>query len=187
MTNLERIQRKQLIQAAEGYLELAMVYDDRWPLKESLRIEMAQKSIDQLSKITSPQGHKPYILFLKGQSCRTMKDYPRAINYLEQSSRLDLDNIHTMLALAWCYKRDNRIQDAIQATEIALRIERNSPIVNYNLACYWALTGNASKAVVYLSHAFELEPAYRDCVHNESDFDPIRDDEEFLAIATVIV
>ena len=158
MTNLERIQRKQLIQTAEGYLELALVYDDCWPLDESLRFELAQKAIDQLSQISSPQGHKPYILFLKGQAYRTMKDYPRAINYLEQSSRLDLDNIHTMLALAWCYKRDDRIQDAIQATEIALRVQRDSPIVNYNLACYWALTGNARKAVIYLSHAFELDP-----------------------------
>lgn len=186
MTSVDRIQRKQLIRAAEGYLDLIMAFDDRWPLEQPNRERLAQRALDALEKIKRPQGHKPYILFLKGQAARTLCDYRRAVNYLQQSSRLDPDNIHTFLALGWCYKRMDRTDLAIEAMETAVQIDKESAIAHYNLACYWALARQVKMALVHLSSAFDLNPDYRDFVERESDFDAIRDDPDFIATLDMI-
>ena len=39
----------------------------------------------------------------------------------------------------------------------------------------------------HLSNAFELNPEYKNYVAQESDFDGIRNDPDFLALTTVIV
>jgi hypothetical protein len=42
-------------------------------------------------------------------------------------------------------------------------------------------------AISYLAQALDLEPNYRDMVHQEADFDPIRHHPNFLALTEVIV
>ena len=187
MACIERIRRQQAIQTAEGYLDLAMVFDDCWQLDLPLRKKLADLAIACLSKIQSPQGHKPYILFLKGQAARTAERFKKAVAYLEQSLRLDPDNIHTLLALGWCYKRIDRTDLAIEAMEIAVEIDNDSAIAHYNLACYWSLANRPRTAVLHLSNALALNPEYRDLVATETDFDLIRDDADFVELTSVIV
>ena len=129
-----------MIRAAEGYLELIMSFEETFPLEDEHRITLANRAIASLEKIKRPLGHKPYILFLKGQACRAIEDYKRAVNYFQQSSQLDPDNIHTFLALGWCYKRLEQTDLAIEAMETAIQIDNESAIAHYNFACYCALT-----------------------------------------------
>ncbi len=179
MVCLDRVRRKKHIRNAEGYLDLIMVFDDRWPLDQQLREQMADKAINTLVKISNPQGFKPYILFLKGQAHRSAGRHVQAINYLEQSLRLDEDNIHTLLALAWCYKRVNNLTAAIEVLVTSVSIEAESAICHYNLACYFALDRNVEHSTKHLMIALDLHPEYREFVSDESDFDFIRDDPEF--------
>lgn len=187
MRTTERIQRKQLIRTAEGYLDLIMAFDDCWPLDQQNRERLASQAIDSLDKIKSPLGHKPYILFLKGQAARTCGQIQQAVNCLQQSAQLDPENIHTFLALGWCYKRLDRTDLAIEAMETAVQIDSESAIAHYNLACYWALAQQVKLAVLHLSNAFDLNPVYRDFVEHESDFDAIRNDPDFIASLDMIV
>lgn len=187
MTNVERIQRKQLIRMAEGYLDLVMGFDDCWPLEAGNREILAARAIDALNQIRKPLGHKPYILFLKGQAARACSDFQSAVNYLQQSAQLDPENIHTFLALGWCYKRIGRTDLAIEAMEIAVQIDNESAIAHYNLACYWALARQVKMAVLHLSNAFDLNPQYRVFVDQEPDFDAIREDPDFVASLNLIV
>ena len=187
MLSVDRVQRKKLIREAEGYLDLILVFDDRWSLEQENRNILAQRAIDCLNQIKTPQGHKPHILFLKGQAARSACRYREAINYLQQSARLDPENLHTYLALGWCYKRIDRIDMAIESMETAVGIDSQSPIAHYNLACYWALAKQAKMAIVHLSHAIDLDEDYRFLINDESDFDPIRDDEDFIALREVVV
>lgn len=187
MSNTNRIRRKKLIRAAEGYLDLIMAFDDCWPLDQEEREKLAGQANDALGRIRKPMGHKPYILYLKGQSARACGHYQQAINYLQQSAQLDPDNIHTFLALGWCYKRTDRLDLAIESMESAIGIDPESAIAHYNVACYWALAGQVKLAVRHLGSAFDLNPEYRDFVDSESDFDSIRSDPEFLSGLDVIV
>lgn len=187
MTTIERVQRRQLIRKAEGYLDLIMGFDDCWPLEMEHRKCLAGRALAALDAIKAPLGHKPYILFLKGQCARTCGDYQKAVNYLQQSAQLDPENIHTFLALGWCYKRIDRTDLAIEAMETAIQIDNESAIAHYNLACYWALARQVKMAVLHLTHAFDLNPEYRGFVDNEADFDAIRNDPDFLSSLDFIV
>ena len=187
MTCAERVRRQQLIQTAEGYLDLAMVLDDCLPLDLLHRYKLAELSIACLSQVCKPEGHEPYILFLKGQAARLAERYNESIGFLQQSSRLDPDNIHANLALGWCYKRIDRLDLAIETMELAVEIDNDSAIAHYNLACYWALANQPKTAVLHLSHAFSLNPDYRNYVSDEPDFNAIRNDVDFLELTSIPV
>ena len=98
---------------------------------------------------------------------------------------LDPENLHAYLAIAWCFKRTDEIDKAIDALKLALKIDPSNALTHYNLACYWALSDNVELAVLHLSFALDLNSDYRDKVANESDFDSIRDSQSFQAIVTV--
>jgi hypothetical protein len=60
-------------------------------------------------------------------------------------------------------------------------------VLHYNLACYWSLARRRDRALDCLSHALELDVAYRALIDDEPDFDPLRNDPEFRSITGVIV
>ena len=78
------------------------------------------------------------------------------------------------LALGWCFKRTNRLAQAIDSLERALREHPDEALLHYNLACYWSLAANGSKALDELSTALDLDPNLRTLITNESDFDGLR-------------
>lgn len=176
---LDRVQRRQWMRNAEGYLDLIMAFDDRWPLDLVYRKRLADHAIDCLTRIREPKGHLSHILFLKGQACRAAERHHQAIDYLKQSLELDPENIHTLLAIAWCHKRVNRVDLAIRDMETAIEYDSACSIAHYNLACYAALVKDVQKSVEHLRIALEQEPKFRELVANESDFDAIRDDMRF--------
>ncbi len=184
---IDRAQRKQLMRAAEGYLDLIMVFDDGWSLEMPLRQTISGRAIECLNKIKNPLGHKPYILFLKGQAHRVCGRHKDAINALQQSAQLDPESIHTYLALAWCYKRTDQTDLAIEAMETAVMIEDDNALAHYNLACYWALAHEVCNATKHLAIAIELDSDFRSHVAGESDFDAIRSDPGFQTVISVIV
>jgi len=179
MTTLAQKKRKRLIQMAEGYLDLAVVFEDRWSLSPEHRRKMASRAIACLNDITKPGGHRAYLLFLKGQAHRVAGRYRQAINFFEQSAKLEPENLHCLLAAAWCYKRTNQIPQAIESLENAIQIDATSAIVHYNLACYWALSNQVDPAVLHLSMAIDLDEVYRGLVADERDFDLIRNHPGF--------
>lgn len=183
----DRVKRKQLIREAEGYLDLMMVFEDRWPLDLALKKQMADRVIRCLTKINKPLGHKPYILFLKGQACLSCNRFKQALHHLKQSVKLDAENIHTHIALAWCYKRTDQLDLAIATLQEATQLDNSCAIAHYNLACYYALQNKAPNSVMHLAIALDLNNDYRQHIATESDFDPIRTDPGFLAATTLIV
>ena len=185
--SIDRVQRKQRIRAAEGYLDLIMVFDDRWPLDPPLRCQLATRAIEVLNQIKNPLGHKPYILFLKGQACRASERHREAVHYLKQSAQLDPENIHVFLALAWSYKRVGQLEQAIVEMKNAVQVDSSSAIAQYNLACYLSLAGDVPNALMHLSIALELNRDFRGFVEGETDFDNIRKEPGFRALTSAIV
>jgi tetratricopeptide (TPR) repeat protein len=83
------------------------------------------------------------------------------------------------LALGWCYKRTNRLAQAIDALDAARRYDPENPLLHYNLACYWSLAGNSAKAIDELSFALKLDPKLRDQIADEPDFYKLRGNSSF--------
>jgi tetratricopeptide (TPR) repeat protein len=171
MTSRDQIRRDQLTREAEGYLELGMP-------------SHAARALGRLGGMLTVDGRASYLL---GESLREQNRYDDAASALELAADLLPDDIHVLLALAWCYKRTDRLSDAIEAIERAIEIEPLEAILHYNLACYWSLARNRSASLRSLAQAFEIDSAYRDMIDDESDFDNLRHDPDFQALTSVIV
>jgi tetratricopeptide (TPR) repeat protein len=83
------------------------------------------------------------------------------------------------LALGWCYKRTNRLAQAIDSLERALHANPEEALLHYNLACYWSLAGNTAKALDALSTALEHDSDLRALIAEESDFHQLRGNPAF--------
>jgi tetratricopeptide (TPR) repeat protein len=83
------------------------------------------------------------------------------------------------LALGWCYKRTNRLAQAIDSLERALREHPDNALLHYNLACYWSLAGNSAKALDELLLALEFDAELRALIANEPDFHHLRGNPAF--------
>jgi tetratricopeptide (TPR) repeat protein len=187
MTEFLRSRRKQILREAEGYLDLATACVDRFGLQLATRDRMAERALETLQRLDHNGQRRVEAFYLQGQAYRVMERYADAIVALDQAAELEHDNIHVWLALGWCQKRTGRLDKAIEALEEALQINDRQAIVHYNLACYWSLVRNVKFAVRFLEQAFELDPAFRELVADEHDFDPIREHPRFQELMSVIV
>lgn len=176
MSIKQRIRREQLIRQTEGYLELGMYQEGLQTLE---RLESGQDGSGE-----SLDGHA---IFLRGEAYRSLERYQEAQKWLKRAADRMPDNVHIWLALGWCYKRTGRIDRAIRALEAALAVDPSEAIIHYNLACYWSISADKSRALGYLAQALDIDSNYRDLISEESDFDTIRDDPDFQSLASVIV
>jgi tetratricopeptide (TPR) repeat protein len=171
MSAHDRIRRKRSVTQAEGYLELGMP-------------SHALEVLERAGPLETLSSHG---LYLKGEGLRSLGRFPDAIDPLSLAAQRDPTNIHVWLALGWCHKRSGRIDLAIESLEEALAVDPDDALVHYNLACYWALANSRQQALAYLARAFEREEQYRMLVADEPDFDSIRSDPDFQALARVTV
>jgi len=179
--------REKLIRQAEGYLELVNACCDFWEPTADVRDPLVYRALAALSDLGEADQRKPHVLYLTGQSLRSLELYRDAIGPLREAAQLEPDNIHVWLALGWCYKRIGRLDRAIESLEEALTVDPSGAIIHYNLACYWSLAGNVDVSLAYLTNAFEIDPSFRDLVYDESDFDPIREHPTFRELTSVVV
>ena len=125
--------------------------------------------------------------YLLGEALRELVAYEEALLPLERSADLLPDDIHVWLALGWCYKRTGQLAKAIDALERAVTVDPSEGVLHYNLACYWSLARIVTLALRMLSRALEIDGNFRDMITDEPDFDSLRSDPEFIAIANLIV
>jgi predicted Zn-dependent protease len=116
---------------------------------------------------------------LTGEALRSLERYREALVPLELAAKLKPGEITVAIALGWCYKRTHRLAQAIDALERSVRRNPEHPLLRYNLACYWSLAGNASKALDELAVALDLDGDLRSLIADESDFDALRGNPEF--------
>lgn len=161
----DRVVRKLL--AAEGYLELSLP-------------ERALQILQSQTDWTPMQFEASY---LTGEALRSLERYREALKPLEVAAALRPGDVGVAIALGWCYKRTNRLAQAIDALHRAERENPHEPLLHYNLACYWSLAGNRSKALDELTLALDLEPKLRSLIPNESDFNSLRGQPEFERLA----
>ncbi|MFB2934236.1 tetratricopeptide repeat protein [Aerosakkonemataceae cyanobacterium BLCC-F154] len=97
---------------------------------------------------------------------------------LDNSQTQDL-TIEYYVNLGNTYLAKSRYQDAIDAYNAALKIERNSPEIRYQNAKAYALRGSINPALGNLQWAIDLDPQYKEIAQTDPAFDYIRNDEQF--------
>ena len=158
-------QRKieKLLDAARGYLTL----------------EMPNHALRELQKIADQQGVEFECHQLEGEALRQKGEYETALDAFSRAFDLKPHELSVLFGLAWCYKRTGQLPKSIETMQLALESSPEEPIVPYNLSCYYALAGKKSEALTWLRQALKQERSLRKLISEETDFDGIRDDEEF--------
>ncbi|HEY9662109.1 MAG TPA: tetratricopeptide repeat protein, partial [Allocoleopsis sp.] len=64
----------------------------------------------------------------------------------------------------------------------AIELNSNYEIAWYNRACDYALLGDRKQAIENLRRAIELNPENREWAKTETDFDSVREDEQFRSL-----
>lgn len=163
----ERLRRTR--REAEGYLELGM------PTHALCALQRHHQLVDDDARGS----------YLLGECLREMRHYREAIAPLCRSLELIPDDIHVWMALAWCYKRVGHVERAIESLERAVEVEPGNAILHYNLACYWSLARNPRLALRHLANALDIDGNFRDFVHDEPDFDPLRRNPLFQSLTMI--
>ena len=166
MSRISQDQIRRRLDEAEGYLLL----------------ELPLRSLEILESRADWAGMQFEACLLKGEALRELTRYREALKPLEMASALRPTDSRVALALGWCYKRTNRLAQAIDTLERVAREQPGEALIHYNLACYWSLAGTASKAIEALATALELNPELRGLVALEADFDRLRGNPDFERI-----
>ena len=156
------------LEAAEGYLLL----------------EMPEQALRELDGIRRSGFNNAAVSRTRGEALRDLRRHEEAIVDFEQADELEADDLTTLMGMAWCLKRTDRLPDAIDVMKRAYKAHPEEPVVLYNIACYLALADEKEQALSWLGRALRMEPGLRRLISEEPDFDGLRDDPDFLFVVT---
>lgn len=163
-------QRAQRLAAAEGYLQL----------------DMPDHALEQLRGIAE-LGELQFVWHLmRGECYRAKRDWAAALTEFRACYEVQPENLSVLLGQAWCYKRVDRLSDAIAIMHEALQKHAQQPIVLYNLACYYALAGDKPHALSWLGRALRMDRSYARLIQQEADFDLLRHDPDFRRLVQLV-
>ncbi|MFO1019473.1 MAG: tetratricopeptide repeat protein [Planctomycetales bacterium] len=164
MSGTSQSRWKKQLSASEGYLML----------------EMPQHALDALASVETNQDNLFSILLQRGLIHRHLHEFGRALEFLEQAEQIRPNSIPLQMALGWCYKRTDQLPRAIAAAEKAYKMAPQDPILLYNLACYWSLARDKTQMLSWLGRALRMNSGIKEMIPTESDFDPYRNDPDFV-------
>lgn len=94
-------------------------------------------------------------------------------------SQTEVLTVEDYLNLGNSYLARSRYQEAIDAYNAALKLDRNLPEVRYQNAKAYALRGSRNPAIGNLQWAIDLAPQYKQIAQTDPAFNYIRNDEQF--------
>lgn len=163
-------QRRRLLQAAEGYLAL----------------DMTDQALESLRKIVDPGPDSFSYYVLQGEAHRARREHHQALEWFQRARELAPRELDVLLAMAWCYKRIDRLDLSIDTMRQAYQSHETVPVVLYNLACYYSLAGNKEQALSWLGRALRLNRSMGKLIPDETDFDPLRGDPDFQHLLELV-
>jgi tetratricopeptide (TPR) repeat protein len=166
MVKNARIRREKLLAAAEGYLFF----------------DLPRQALEALDAIADPERAAFAVNYNRGLALRQLEQNHDALDAFQRAEAEDPDHIPLLLAMAWCYKRTDRLSQSIAALEHAYRVDPTQAIILYNLACYYALAGNKSQALSWLGRSLRMDKDLRKLIPDEHDFDLLREDPDFATV-----
>lgn len=90
----------------------------------------------------------------------SQRDLDTRIEFMEGIVRRDPDYVDALQLLGDHYTQRGRFAEGLKVDERLVRLEPQSPLVFYNLACSYSLTGQFDRAALALEKAIQL--GYRD-------------------------
>jgi tetratricopeptide (TPR) repeat protein len=183
----EAIPRQILLRRAAGYLELGELLVEPDQETPATARRLLDRALAELRLLPEDMRSGPLASLIEGEALRALGSWQAALGPLGRAAESDPARLEAWLGLGWCFKRLDRLDDAIRALEAGLAASPRQPILLYNLACYHSLAGNVPLAIDHLTRAIAIDGRFRELTGSERDFDPIRSDPRFVAATHVVV
>jgi tetratricopeptide (TPR) repeat protein len=151
---------------AEGYLMLGLYEDALHEADAALGLDAA-----------SYAAH-----YLKGMALIPLERLPEAEAALSAAIELEPERAEAFVHLAYVHRRTLSLEKAIETILKAIAKKPDMPLANYNLACYYAVKGDAEEALRYLRRAVNIESHMREVARQDEDFDSLRTNADFRRI-----
>jgi tetratricopeptide (TPR) repeat protein len=148
-----RYQYSQWAMAREDFLKLLTA-----PKGETRSVFFATDRESGNPIVTTQSNMTPSILNYLGLVDSKLKNYLRAVKYLDSAIRLDQKNPEFFINRGWAYQE---MRDTTRATEdyqMALALNSESSLARYNLAVLSAKKGNLTEVERLLTEAIEHSP-----------------------------
>lgn len=122
--------------------------------------------------------------YLKG--CSTPNPYEREQIFLDQYNitlralKIDPNHILSIHSKAQAEFRLGRFSDAEIGFRRSLEIDPGFSLARYNLSCLFALEGDRTEALQFLSNAIAQNPIWRDYAKGDNDFVMLWKDQEWI-------
>lgn len=112
-----------------------------------------------------------------------IKEYESAIEYYDHALEIFPRNTRALINKGFALKKMGQVESALECALEALSIDPVLANAAYNSACYITLLdGPKHKILQHLKVAFKEFPHLKKVANKDSDFDRIREDEDFRCI-----
>lgn len=155
--------RARRIRAAEGFLQL----------------DMPDHALRELNGIENEVDERFPVYLMRGEALRVKQEHRLALEAFRKAHLEKPTDLNALFGMAWCFKRIDQLHQAIDAMKLAYQFHKDEAVVLYNLACYYALAGEKDNALSWLGRSLRMNRRLLDKIHEESDFDPLRNDSDF--------
>ena len=183
---LQRAQGRQLLREAEGYLEIVTIFEDLYGVDSEYVARLARRAIEILARLERSTDQRGLLRYLQGWGWLLLEEYDQALTNLHEAANWMPENTDVWLLQGRCHLQLGNLDMAVQATEEAFLANDMDARVHYQLARCWSLANSSKLAVAHLSRAIDLDAGYRDFVAGERDFDPIREDPQFVTLLSIV-
>ncbi len=138
-----------------------------------------QAALERIPPLLAKPGARQVGLYFKTRALVDSHRYHEALAAIEELRPFDQDPDWLDLTEAWCLKRIDRIDGAVQCMQRLIGRSRRSAIGHYNLACYLALLGDTERAIDEVTLACGMSEEFRRHAAEERDLDALRGDPRF--------
>jgi tetratricopeptide (TPR) repeat protein len=117
---------------------------------------------------------------------RSAEDLEFEISFYEGILEEDPDFVPALIPLADDYTRVGRYEDGLALDERLSALKPHDPLIHYNLACSYALTGEADESIAALGKAVDLGYDDLDWMERDEDLAAVRKLESFRNIVDTL-
>lgn len=178
-SSTQRVICQKHLESAQGYLELALLFEDQWPLPPELKQTLADHAISSLECASQRHGTQSHWQFLRGLAHQLHGQLPQAISLLNQACNESPAQPEIYLHLSWCHRQQEQWQQAIAILENGLQQVPDHPFLLYNLGCYYCLTQQMGPCFDCLQQAVKREPTLRSRIPVDPDLVALKADPRF--------